>query len=549
MGTEFDDLLTRLGTGKWNFLYFFATSYWYFLVPSQTFSGVFLSPSVNITCRPPSQDSVLRVAEDSCSYFVNKSTDAIEEIPCRNWDYDDSVYSSTLTSDFDLVCTEAYNRATYQSIYTFATIFSSIHAGYIADKFGRRLVVLTTQIIYAATGIAMCCANSFPLILALRFLMGCVGLPTIYILTMEVCEVKYRSVVGILTGLPWAFGTMAWGGVAYLIRDWRWLQLSVSLPALFVLPALFIIDESPRWLIVKGHHDRAIKVLQRAARWNKVTLPSSDELRKIMMNIQEETENETKNNVKEKQEKKICSFPKVPTLCRTRPLRIITVIFSLNLFISALVFGGLNLSGANYSADPFIYTVLGGLMEVPGYSLTAPLINRVGRKWPTIWGYFLSGVTILILVFVPSEMSWLVMTLAMAGKMCISGAFMIIIVYMSEMFPTEVRLQGVGATVMACHVGATIAPYITDYLGPLIPWAPSVIFGASSLVAGVALLPLHETLSAPMPDTVNDIPEVACFGRFFGRLFRRRRRAGTSSLCIVNKGEEMETKEEEREKQ
>lgn len=534
MASEFDELLTRLGTGRWNFLYFIATSYWYFLIPPQTFSGVYLAPSVNVTCRPEDLDSVLRVAEDSCSYFVNKSSVGVVEVPCTEWAYDDSIYSSTLTSDFGLVCSEAYHRATYQSIYTFATIFSSIHAGYLADRFGRKPVVLVTQVIYAATGIAMCFANSFPLILALRFVMGCVGLPTIYILTMEVCEIKYRSVVGILTGLPWAFGTMAWGGVAYLIRDWRWLMLSVSLPTLLVLPLLFLMDESPRWLIVKGHHDWAIKVLQRAARWNGVSLPPAEELRKTVMSIQEETENETRNKAKEKQ-RTLWSFLKVPTLCSTRPIRVNSVIFSLNLFISALVFGGLNLSGANYSADPFAYTVLGGLMEVPGYSLTAPLINRVGRKWPTILGYFFSGAAIFLLVFVPSDMTWLVMTLAMLGKMCISGAFMIIIVYMSEAFPTEVRLQGVGATVMACHVGATVAPFVTDYLGPLIPWAPSVIFCVSSAVAGLALLPLPETLGAPMPDTVQEMPDVGRCGAFG-------RREGSSSLCIVNKGDEMEAK-------
>ncbi|XP_037786421.1 solute carrier family 22 member 2-like [Penaeus monodon] len=321
MASEFDELLTRLGTGRWNFLYFIATSYWYFLIPPQTFSGVFLAPSVNVTCRPSDLDPVLRVAEDACSYFVNKSSVGIVEIPCTEWIYDDSIYSSTLTSDFGLVCAEAYNRATYQSIYTFATIFSSIHAGYLADKFGRKPVVLTTQIIYAATGIAMCFANSFPLILALRFVMGCVGLPTIYILTMEVCEVKYRSVVGILTGLPWAFGTMAWGGMAYLIRDWRWLLLSVSLPTLLVLPPLFLMDESPRWLIVKGHHDWAIRVLQRAARWNGVSLPPPEELKKIMTSIQEETENEARNKAKEKHQRNMWSFLKLPMLCSTRPLR------------------------------------------------------------------------------------------------------------------------------------------------------------------------------------------------------------------------------------
>ncbi|ROT74837.1 hypothetical protein C7M84_006644 [Penaeus vannamei] len=208
------------------------------------------------------------------------------------------------------------------------------------------------------------------------------------------------------------------------------------------------MDESPRWLIVRGQFDRARRVLQRAARWNKTQLPSEEALNNLI------------------------------------------------------------LSGSNYSADPFIYIVLGGLMEIPGFSLTAPIINRFGRKWPTIWGYVLSGIAILLLVFIPDNIQWLVMTLAMLGKLCNSGAFMIIFVYITEVLPTEVRLQGVSAAIMTSKVGAMVAPYVTDYVGPLVPWAPSVIFGVSSVVAGVALLPMHETLNVPMPDTIEDVPDI-----------------------------------------
>lgn len=55
---------------------------------------------------------------------------------------------------------------------------------------------------------------------------------------LEVCEPRYRAAVGILTGLPWALGTMMWGGAAFAIRDWRYLQLAVSLPMLLIFPPL-----------------------------------------------------------------------------------------------------------------------------------------------------------------------------------------------------------------------------------------------------------------------------------------------------------------------
>lgn len=531
MGNKFDELLTQVGTGKWNMIYFITACYWYLLIPPQVLSGVYLTPLLNHTCLPPLLDDPVEISSDSCSYLVNNSLSGeVEEIPCNEWEYDTSVYTNTLTSEFNLVCARGYLRATYQSIYMSATIFSSMVGGYIADRFGRKIVVLVTQLIYATLGFSISFANNFSLILALRFIMGCVGLPTIYILSLEVCEVKYRSVVGILTGLPWAFGTMAWGGVASQVRDWRWLQLYVTLPFILVVPLLFLMDESPRWLIVRGQCDRARKILQKAARWNRTQLPSEEALKKLMLDIKEELVEPEKPVLKERQNRR-WTFTETPALCRTRPMRIITFIFSLNLFISALVFCGLSLSGSNYSADPFIYIVLGGLMEVPGYSLTAPLINRVGRKWPTIFGYVLSGVAILLLVFIPDNIQWLVMTLAMLGKLCNSGAFMIIFVYMSEVLPTEVRLQGVGATIMTCQLGATIAPYITDYVGPLVPWAPSVIFGVSSLVAGVAMLPMHETLDAPMPDTIHDVPHIS----LKPRLSRRKRDVKVHEVEKLNK--------------
>ena len=53
---------------------------------------------------------------------------------------------------------------------------------------------------------------------------------------MEECQPKHRTIMGIVVALPWAIGTIVWGGLGYMIRDWRPLQLIISLPSLILIP-------------------------------------------------------------------------------------------------------------------------------------------------------------------------------------------------------------------------------------------------------------------------------------------------------------------------
>ena len=49
-----------------------------------------------------------------------------------------------------------------------------------------------------------------------------------------------------------------------------------------------LLDESPRWLAVRGYHTHALAVLQRAARWNHVALPPRHRLLQIIKDSQDE---------------------------------------------------------------------------------------------------------------------------------------------------------------------------------------------------------------------------------------------------------------------
>ena len=52
----------------------------------------------------------------------------------------------------------------------------------------------------------------------------------------------------------------------------------------------------------------------------------------------------------------------------------------------------------------------------------------------------------------------------MIGKFLISAAYQLIYLIASEIFPTEVRLQGLGTSNFVSRIGSMVAPYVTDIL-------------------------------------------------------------------------------------
>ncbi|KAK7065315.1 hypothetical protein SK128_011812 [Halocaridina rubra] len=317
MEDNFDAILTKLGTGKWNIFYYILMMYWYACVCYHTLGGAFFAPPVGHTCQ--SADLALKPTvilptnahkaslpgdnfttytsgqgiegeiQDSCTYMMqDNETDKIKEIECLDWDFDNATFSSTVTSEFGLVCKWEYLRATYQSIYMFGIFVGAGINGYMADKYGRKKMIMISSFFYSIIAIGSAWLPTISTVLVARFFLGTMhptSLQTGFILAMEVTEPKRRTAVGIVQFLSWGIATILWGAWAYLIRDWRWLQLAVSLPSLLFVISLWIIDESPRWLIVAGRHEEAIRVLERAAYLNKAELPPRDKLLTLMKDI------------------------------------------------------------------------------------------------------------------------------------------------------------------------------------------------------------------------------------------------------------------------
>src|SRR6201996_3384802 len=156
-------------------------------------------------------------------------------------------------------------------------IIGSLSAGPISDSVGRKKVLIFTAILFAISSIGAAVVNSLTGFVIFRVIGG-IGIGAASMLSplyiSEVAPAKIRGtlvsiyqlaiVIGILIiyGVNWKiadFGTDAWK----VETGWRYMIGSGLLPSAIFLVLLFIVPESPRWLIKNKRRAEAMDTLER----------------------------------------------------------------------------------------------------------------------------------------------------------------------------------------------------------------------------------------------------------------------------------------------
>ena len=149
--------------------------------------------------------------------------------------------------------------------------------GRLADRIGRRKVLIVTVLIDAAFGLASVFAHDFALLLALRLLTGVgVGgtLPVDYAMMAEFLPPKRRGRWLVALEGFWAVGTIAVALAAWAANHWagdqawRWLFAATALPAIIGFWLRLWLPESPHFLLHDGQDQQARAVLDRIAGTN-----------------------------------------------------------------------------------------------------------------------------------------------------------------------------------------------------------------------------------------------------------------------------------------
>jgi SP family xylose:H+ symportor-like MFS transporter len=164
----------------------------------------------------------------------------------------------------------------------------SLVAGSFGDRYGRKPVLLTSAVLFAASSILTGWASTFAAFITWRIAGGvAIGLTSnispVYI--AEISPASHRGrlvslnqfaiVIGILLAqiVNWQIARPVVPGMTHeallaswnVQYSWRWMFTAVAVPAAVFLAAAFAMPESPRWLLSRGRDHAAKKVLRRVA--------------------------------------------------------------------------------------------------------------------------------------------------------------------------------------------------------------------------------------------------------------------------------------------
>ncbi|TTT30466.1 Solute carrier family 22 member 2 [Bagarius yarrelli] len=301
------------------------------------------------------------------------------------WEYDYEGRESFVT-EFNMVCEDAWLLDMCQAAISAGFLVGSIAIGYFADRFGRKSTFLMSCVLNTVTGILVAVSPNYISLLVFRALYGFGtkgGWMVAFVLITELVGVEYRRPVAVFFQMFFSLGVLILPLIAYLITNWRWLQVAITAPYLGFLVYYWIIPESPRWLLSQNNNKKAVEITKKMAKVNKKTLSKNIETLKDDCT-----------------DTAVASFM---DLIRTPNMRKHTFILSYNWFTSAVVYQGLVMRLGIMGGNVYIDFLISGIVEFPAAILILFTIDRIGRRLPFATANIVSGVACLITAFIPER--------------------------------------------------------------------------------------------------------------------------------------------------
>ncbi|XP_014357532.2 organic cation transporter protein [Papilio machaon] len=419
--------------------------------------------------------------------FINKT------VPCDSFVYEKG---RSFVKEFDLGCQE-WKRALVGTVHNSGMFAAMLVTGAISDRFGRKVAVGIASFASFIFGIGRAFTNNYLAYLAMHFLEAGFGgglYPSAYVLAVELVGLKQRVIVSAMCNMTFVVGEILLALLAWFVDSWRIYIFILYSPAILVAIYVWFMNESARWLLSKGRREEAVNILKSAAKINNL------DPRKLELDALGDPLLDPKNQTVDK----MSQFSKA---IRSTIIWKRLIICSFLWMTCSLVYYGLSINAMSLSANKYVTFMLVVVVEIPAYVIVVVVLDKYGRKKTLVVNYVLCAVTNLLFAFLPKS-DWWSIPIYLVGKWSVTLAYSSVYIYVSEVFPTNMRQTLISFCSTAGRIGSLVAP-MTPLLHQYHSSMPTVIFGGMCLISSMLVLMLPETRNMRLPDTIEEAEELS----------------------------------------
>lgn len=461
----------------------------------QTFISVFADRSQNWHCTNTTMD-----------YGQCSSATSFCDIPNGSWSWDEPADVSTV-SDWELDCYGVPSVAGFPASAFFAgCVVGGLLLATLGDTtVGRKKMLCFATLAMSSVGLLTAFSPNMLVYSFLRFLTG-IARATIgtsaLVLATETVGRRWRGRVGIMGFFFFTFGFLSLPAIAYASQaSWRALYIWTSLPAFcYSVVVFFYTHESPRWLLVRGRREEAIRTLNSMASSSyggysvQITTSFFDEL----------PDSDTVAVRASGAEVDLYSALMLLFQSRWASRRMAGVI--LVGFGTGFLYYGLPLAANNIDVNLNLIIAFNAISEFPSLILTLMYVDRINRRSTMLLLTTVTGASSLACVFVHNAVVQIV--IEVSAFFFIVTAFNLMLIYTLELFPTCVRNSAVAMLRQAQFLGGIFSS-IMAVVGRSdgVFWSFGV-FGLMIGFSGLSVAILPETRGAPICDTMEQQEET-----------------------------------------
>ncbi|KAF5303508.1 hypothetical protein FQR65_LT08207 [Abscondita terminalis] len=425
-----------------------------------------------------------------CNYLdFNRS--AIET--CDNYIY--ATTEKTIVHDFNIHCDENLWQLTLiGTLNGLGQLVGLPIAGYVSDRYGRLTALIWCMALGGVCGIIRSFTWTYEWFAAFEFLDSTFGAGAYtcgYILGVELVGPNRRVLTGVLICCAYAIGEVLTGVVAWEVQSWRPFLQIICGSSLIIVVYHWIAPESIRWMLVKKKYCKVKKTLRKIAKINGKHISEESLQELCSSNDLIETEIE---------------YP-ITDLFKSWILVVRFINCCFCWITCVLVFYGLTVNSVALSSNSYLDFILTSLVEIPGYTVTYILVDRIGRRIAEASTLLLTSFCCIAFIFIPPDLYWLKLTTYLLGKFAATAAFSICYIITSEIFPTSLRHSLMATCSMFGRIGSSIAPQM-PLLEQLWKPLPLTLFGIMSATSGVLSLYFPETTNIELPDTIQEAEQI-----------------------------------------